>query len=159
MLSALEVSRLARRFRRESELTVLHICSFQDLGGIYIKLGQHLSSVAVIPIEWSTTSKFHRVCLFVPSRAHHLLLLSSAVSVLQDRCPASSLSEIDDMIKMDTGKSREVYCESLSAFSFATLSTVVSSFRLTSLSPSSSLGLEPKSHRDRLDCSGAPRYG
>lgn len=33
------------------------------------------------------------------------------MAVLQDRCPPSPLSEIDEMIKKDTGKSREVFCE------------------------------------------------
>lgn len=63
------------------------LSALEDLGGIFIKLGQHLSSVAVIPIEWSET-----------------------MSVLQDRCPQSSPRDIDAMLLRDTGKTKEVFC-------------------------------------------------
>ncbi|KAK6517239.1 hypothetical protein TWF281_003904 [Arthrobotrys megalospora] len=50
-------------------------------GSIFIKLGQHLSSMTyLLPIEWTST--------FVP---------------LQDRCPKSSIDDIDRMLQQDTG--------------------------------------------------------
>ncbi|KZF25667.1 putative ubiquinone biosynthesis protein [Xylona heveae TC161] len=52
-------------------------------GSIFIKLGQHLSSMNyLLPLEWTTT--------FVP---------------LQDKCPVSSLESIEEMFQKDTGKS------------------------------------------------------
>ncbi|KAG9252100.1 ABC1 family-domain-containing protein [Emericellopsis atlantica] len=51
-------------------------------GGIYIKLGQHLSAMNyLLPSEWTTT--------FLP---------------LQDKCPVSSFESIQDMFKKDTGE-------------------------------------------------------
>ncbi|KAK6499183.1 hypothetical protein TWF506_003815 [Arthrobotrys conoides] len=50
-------------------------------GSIFIKLGQHLSSMTyLLPIEWTST--------FIP---------------LQDKCPRSSIEDIDQMIQKDTG--------------------------------------------------------
>ena len=50
-------------------------------GSIFIKLGQHLSSMNyLLPVEWTTT--------FIP---------------LQDRCPVSSYESIADMVLRDTG--------------------------------------------------------
>ncbi|KAL5629317.1 hypothetical protein BROUX41_001924 [Berkeleyomyces rouxiae] len=50
-------------------------------GGIFIKLGQHLSAMNyLLPMEWTTT--------FIP---------------LQDKCPVSSLESIQDMFRKDTG--------------------------------------------------------
>ncbi|RMZ12943.1 hypothetical protein D0860_02760 [Hortaea werneckii] len=52
-------------------------------GSIFIKLGQHLSSLNyLLPSEWCET--------FVP---------------LQDKCPVSSYSSIEEMVKNDTGES------------------------------------------------------
>ncbi|RMY66534.1 hypothetical protein D0863_08375 [Hortaea werneckii] len=52
-------------------------------GSIFIKLGQHLSSLNyLLPSEWCET--------FVP---------------LQDKCPVSSCSSIEEMVKNDTGES------------------------------------------------------
>ncbi|KAI7541214.1 ABC1-domain-containing protein [Hortaea werneckii] len=52
-------------------------------GSIFIKLGQHLSSLNyLLPSEWCDT--------FVP---------------LQDKCPVSSYSSIEEMVKNDTGES------------------------------------------------------
>ncbi|KAG6032100.1 hypothetical protein E4U41_007319 [Claviceps citrina] len=49
-------------------------------GGIFIKLGQHLSAMNyLLPPEWTTT--------FIP---------------LQDKCPVSSLRSIEDMFRRDT---------------------------------------------------------
>ena len=54
-------------------------------GSIFIKLGQHLSSLNyILPSEWCDT--------FIP---------------LQDQCPISSFSSINEMVKHDTGKSLE----------------------------------------------------
>lgn len=51
-------------------------------GSIFIKLGQHLSSMGyLLPLEWTTT--------FIP---------------LQDRCPVSSIESIGEMFLADTGK-------------------------------------------------------
>ncbi|KAA8649164.1 hypothetical protein EYZ11_012825 [Aspergillus tanneri] len=50
-------------------------------GSIFIKLGQHLSSMGyLLPLEWTTT--------FIP---------------LQDKCPVSSIESIEDMFVADTG--------------------------------------------------------
>lgn len=51
-------------------------------GGIFIKLGQHLSAMNyLLPIEWTST--------FIP---------------LQDRCPVSSFESIEQMYRDDTGE-------------------------------------------------------
>ncbi|KAL2258211.1 hypothetical protein VTK26DRAFT_8571 [Humicola hyalothermophila] len=51
-------------------------------GGIFIKLGQHLSAMNyLLPAEWTTT--------FIP---------------LQDRCPVSSFESIEQMFRKDTGQ-------------------------------------------------------
>ncbi|OLN93098.1 ABC1 family protein MCP2-like protein [Colletotrichum chlorophyti] len=51
-------------------------------GGIFIKLGQHLSAMNyLLPSEWTNT--------FIP---------------LQDKCPVSSFESIEDMFRKDTGK-------------------------------------------------------
>lgn len=61
----------------ERTLTVL-----EKNGSIFIKLGQHLSSMGyLLPVEWTTT--------FVP---------------LQDKCPVSSYESIEDMYFRDTGR-------------------------------------------------------
>ncbi|KAJ9156501.1 ABC1 family protein MCP2 [Pleurostoma richardsiae] len=62
-------------------------------GGIFIKLGQHLSAMNyLLPPEWTTT--------FIP---------------LQDRCPVSSLQSIEDMFKQDTGEELSDYFTDFSA--------------------------------------------
>ncbi|KAK5127630.1 hypothetical protein LTR85_006971 [Meristemomyces frigidus] len=56
-------------------------------GSIFIKLGQHLSSLNyLLPNEWCDT--------FIP---------------LQDKCPVSSYSSVEAMVKQDMGKSLEDY--------------------------------------------------
>ncbi|PGH16416.1 Atypical/ABC1/ABC1-B protein kinase [Helicocarpus griseus UAMH5409] len=51
-------------------------------GSIFIKLGQHLSSMGyLLPLEWTTT--------FIP---------------LQDKCPISSFESIEEMFLKDTGR-------------------------------------------------------
>ncbi|KAB5572800.1 ABC1 family-domain-containing protein [Coniochaeta sp. 2T2.1] len=51
-------------------------------GGIFIKLGQHLSAMNyLLPIEWTST--------FIP---------------LQDKCPVSSFESIEEMYRKDTGE-------------------------------------------------------
>ncbi|KAL2145557.1 hypothetical protein VTI28DRAFT_6795 [Corynascus sepedonium] len=51
-------------------------------GGIFIKLGQHLSAMNyLLPAEWTTT--------FIP---------------LQDKCPVSSFKSIEEMFRKDTGE-------------------------------------------------------
>ncbi|KAJ5747823.1 uncharacterized protein N7511_009519 [Penicillium nucicola] len=54
-------------------------------GSIFIKLGQHLSSMGyLLPLEWTST--------FIP---------------LQDRCPVSSIESIDELFRADTGQSMD----------------------------------------------------
>ncbi|KAK4104574.1 ABC1-domain-containing protein [Parathielavia hyrcaniae] len=73
---------------REHVLKVCHKrCALRTLkvleqsGGIFIKLGQHLSAMNyLLPPEWTTT--------FIP---------------LQDKCPVSSFESIEQMFKKDTG--------------------------------------------------------
>ncbi|CZR59711.1 related to bacterial aminoglycoside acetyltransferase regulators [Phialocephala subalpina] len=56
-------------------------------GGIFIKLGQHLSAMNyLLPLEWTST--------FIP---------------LQDRCPVSSIESIEAMFKQDTGEELSDY--------------------------------------------------
>ncbi|KAH0445396.1 hypothetical protein IEQ34_025518 [Dendrobium chrysotoxum] len=58
----------------------LHV--LEKNGSIFLKLGQHLSSMGyLLPTEWCTT--------FIP---------------LQDKCPVSSLESIEDMYYNDTGR-------------------------------------------------------
>ncbi|KAI9813878.1 MAG: hypothetical protein M1826_002365 [Phylliscum demangeonii] len=57
--------------------------AMEENGSIFIKLGQHLSSLNyLLPLEWTTT--------FIP---------------LQDRCPVSSFDSIERMFRQDTGRS------------------------------------------------------
>ncbi|KAJ5320378.1 hypothetical protein PENANT_c010G07059 [Penicillium antarcticum] len=54
-------------------------------GSIFIKLGQHLSSMGyLLPLEWTST--------FIP---------------LQDRCPVSSIESIGELFRADTGQSMD----------------------------------------------------
>ncbi|KKK13912.1 hypothetical protein P175DRAFT_0487784 [Aspergillus ochraceoroseus IBT 24754] len=64
--------------KRCAERTLLVL---EKNGSIFIKLGQHLSSMGyLLPLEWTTT--------FIP---------------LQDRCPVSSIESIEEMFIADTG--------------------------------------------------------
>lgn len=57
--------------------------AMEENGSIFIKLGQHLSSLNyLLPLEWTTT--------FIP---------------LQDKCPVSSIESIEQMFQKDTGRS------------------------------------------------------
>ncbi|ORY83060.1 ABC1 family protein-like protein [Protomyces lactucae-debilis] len=54
----------------------------EGLGGIYIKLGQHVSAMSyLLPEEWTST-----------------------MTVLQDACPPSSIESLREMFLLDTGK-------------------------------------------------------
>ncbi|KAI0909987.1 ABC1 family-domain-containing protein [Ustulina deusta] len=56
-------------------------------GGIFIKLGQHLSAMTyLLPYEWTST--------FIP---------------LQDKCPVSSYESIEEMFRQETGEELEDY--------------------------------------------------
>ncbi|KAI8629857.1 ABC1-domain-containing protein [Xylariaceae sp. FL1651] len=56
-------------------------------GGIFIKLGQHLSAMTyLLPYEWTNT--------FIP---------------LQDKCPVSSYESIEEMFRRDTGEELQDY--------------------------------------------------
>ncbi|KAK4610812.1 ABC1 family protein MCP2 [Fulvia fulva] len=62
-------------------------------GSIFIKLGQHLTSLNyLLPSEWCDT--------FIP---------------LQDKCPVSSFSSINEMVHKDTGKYLEEYFSEFAA--------------------------------------------
>ncbi|KAF2142361.1 uncharacterized protein K452DRAFT_269968 [Aplosporella prunicola CBS 121167] len=59
------------------------LVTLEKSGGMFIKLGQHLSSMNyLLPSEWCDT--------FIP---------------LQDKCPVSSYESIEKMVLLDTGKS------------------------------------------------------
>ncbi|KAF7589663.1 hypothetical protein BBP40_003997 [Aspergillus hancockii] len=71
-----EILRACHKRCAERTLRVL-----EKNGSIFIKLGQHLSSMGyLLPLEWTTT--------FIP---------------LQDKCPISSIESIEDMFIADTG--------------------------------------------------------
>ncbi|TIB57611.1 hypothetical protein E3P78_04151 [Wallemia ichthyophaga] len=53
-------------------------------GGVFIKLGQHISSVALLPLEWTSTMR-----------------------PLQDQCNPSSIDDVNKILKIATGKSTE----------------------------------------------------
>jgi aarF domain-containing kinase len=72
------VANLKACHKRCAERTLIVL---EKNGSIFIKLGQHLSSMGyLLPYEWTTT--------FVP---------------LQDKCPVSSYESIEDMFLKDTG--------------------------------------------------------
>ncbi|GAB7364893.1 hypothetical protein MBLNU230_g5684t1 [Neophaeotheca triangularis] len=76
--------------KRCAERTLL---AMEKNGSIFIKLGQHLSSLNyLLPSEWCDT--------FIP---------------LQDQCPVSSYTSIEEMVKQDTGKTLEDYFETFEA--------------------------------------------
>jgi aarF domain-containing kinase len=76
-----EYLELKSECHKRSAERLLRLC--RQNGGVFTKLGQHLSAmVYLLPREYTTTLK-----------------------VLQDQCPASSLKDIDDMFLLDTGKS------------------------------------------------------
>jgi len=78
---------LSSTHKRAAEITLKAI---RKNGGIYIKLGQHISALTyLLPVEWTDT--------MIP---------------LQDRCPRSSMEEISELFKSDLGKSLdEVFSE------------------------------------------------
>ncbi|KAF8584839.1 ABC1-domain-containing protein [Ramaria rubella] len=51
-------------------------------GGIFVKLGQHVSSLAVLPVEWTRTMR-----------------------PLQDQCHATPYEDVEAMLEQDTGRS------------------------------------------------------
>jgi aarF domain-containing kinase len=82
--------------RYEDLLKVCHkrcaertLVAMEKNGSIFIKLGQHLSSMNyLLPSEWCDT--------FIP---------------LQDQCPKSAFSAVDAMVREDTGKGLDDYFE------------------------------------------------
>ncbi|KAJ5179751.1 hypothetical protein N7492_002961 [Penicillium capsulatum] len=71
---------LIRACHKRCAERTLHV--LEQNGSIFIKLGQHLSSMGyLLPIEWTTT--------FIP---------------LQDKCPVSSIESIGEMFLQDTGQ-------------------------------------------------------
>ncbi|KAI1085124.1 ABC1-domain-containing protein [Whalleya microplaca] len=82
---------------RESQDIILRACHrrcaertlkvLEKNGGIFIKLGQHLSAMTyLLPREWTDT--------FIP---------------LQDKCPVSSYESIEQMFQLDTGEELKHY--------------------------------------------------
>ena len=72
-----EIIRACHKRCAERTLRVL-----EQNGSIFIKLGQHLSSMGyLLPLEWTTT--------FTP---------------LQDKCPVSSIESIGELFVADTGQ-------------------------------------------------------
>lgn len=75
-----EKSELLKACHKRCALRTLRV--LEKNGGIFIKLGQHLSAMNyLLPLEWTTT--------FIP---------------LQDKCPVSSYASIEQMYRADTGK-------------------------------------------------------
>ncbi|KAJ5811059.1 hypothetical protein N7447_010575 [Penicillium robsamsonii] len=71
---------LLRACHKRCAERTLHV--LEKNGSIFIKLGQHLSSMGyLLPIEWTST--------FIP---------------LQDRCPVSSIESIAELFRKDTGQ-------------------------------------------------------
>ncbi|KAK7716981.1 hypothetical protein SLS64_000883 [Diaporthe eres] len=80
-----EKSSLLRSCHKRSAVRTLRV--LEKNGGIFIKLGQHLSAMNyLLPTEWTTT--------FIP---------------LQDKCPVSSIESIEEMFKRDTGEDLSDY--------------------------------------------------
>ncbi|CAK7270561.1 hypothetical protein SEPCBS57363_004165 [Sporothrix epigloea] len=76
---AIEQDRILKACHKRCALRTLRV--LEKNGGIFIKLGQHLSAMNyLLPLEWTTT--------FIP---------------LQDRCPVSSFASIEQMYRNDTG--------------------------------------------------------
>lgn len=74
-----ERSEILKACHKRCAERTLHV--LEKNGSIFIKLGQHLSSMGyLLPLEWTTT--------FVP---------------LQDKCPVSSIESIEQMFLADTG--------------------------------------------------------
>ncbi|KZO98931.1 ABC1-domain-containing protein [Calocera viscosa TUFC12733] len=67
------------RCHKRSALRVLE--ALQRNGGIYIKLGQHVSSVRLLPTEWTGTMR-----------------------PLQDQCPSTPIEEVEALFLADTGR-------------------------------------------------------
>ncbi|CAK7565462.1 MAG: hypothetical protein SEPTF4163_003379 [Sporothrix epigloea] len=76
---ATEQDKILKACHKRCALRTLRV--LEKNGGIFIKLGQHLSAMNyLLPLEWTTT--------FIP---------------LQDRCPVSSFASIEQMYRNDTG--------------------------------------------------------
>ncbi|CAK7245968.1 MAG: hypothetical protein STHCBS139747_007573 [Sporothrix thermara] len=76
---AAEQDKILKECHKRCAIRTLRV--LEKNGGIFIKLGQHLSAMNyLLPLEWTTT--------FIP---------------LQDRCPVSSFASIEQMYRDDTG--------------------------------------------------------
>ncbi|KIH86843.1 aarF domain-containing kinase [Sporothrix brasiliensis 5110] len=86
-----EQSALIKACHKRCALRTLHV--LEKNGGIFIKLGQHLSAMNyLLPSEWTTT--------FIP---------------LQDKCPVSSFESVQQMYRDDTGTDLWDYFSEFSA--------------------------------------------
>lgn len=80
-------SELSKTHQKAANIT-LH--ALRQNGGIYIKLGQHISAMTyLLPYEWTNTM----ICL-------------------QSECPESTIEELREMFEADTGKKFDEYFES-----------------------------------------------
>lgn len=80
-----ESDKVLRKCHKRCAVRTLKV--LEKNGGIYIKLGQHLSAMSyLLPIEWTDT--------FIP---------------LQDNCPVSSYESIEQMYRDDTGEELRDY--------------------------------------------------
>lgn len=74
-----EYAETLRACHKRCAVRTLHV--LEKNGSVFIKLGQHLSSMSyLLPLEWTTT--------FIP---------------LQDNCPVSSIESIQNLLVTDTG--------------------------------------------------------
>lgn len=74
-----EYAEILRACHKRCAVRTLHV--LEKNGSVFIKLGQHLSSMSyLLPLEWTTT--------FIP---------------LQDNCPVSSIESIQNLLVTDTG--------------------------------------------------------
>ena len=71
-----------KHYRKHTKSCRNYLESIRENGGIYIKLGQHITALTyLLPPEWTNT--------MLP---------------LQDKCPQSSLEEIEKLFENDLGK-------------------------------------------------------
>ncbi|EJU04280.1 ABC1-domain-containing protein [Dacryopinax primogenitus] len=70
------------RCHKRSALRVLQ--ALKTNGGIYIKMGQHVSSIRLLPTEWTSTMR-----------------------PLQDQCPSTPMKQVRALFLEDTGKTLE----------------------------------------------------
>ncbi|ORY68864.1 ABC1 family-domain-containing protein [Pseudomassariella vexata] len=82
---AAEANKVLKQCHKRCAVRTLRV--LEKNGGLFIKLGQHLSAMTyLLPVEWTDT--------FIP---------------LQDKCPVSSFESVEQMFRDDTGKELKDY--------------------------------------------------